>query len=85
MAVLETAAERLALPAEALGSCRVLLSGGSHVCIENHKGLLEYSPQGITVSRRGGMLRIRGEALEIAAMDSEGLIIKGQIYGVDME
>lgn len=85
MGILDGAAGRLSVPAEAVGACRVIISGDNSVRVENHRGLLEYTPTALTASRRNGIVRVRGEGLEIGAMDSECLIIRGRISAVDME
>lgn len=82
---LEKAADRLMLPSEALGGVKLTLTGGTQVLIENHKGLLEYGDELITVSCGRQMVRVRGEGLSLMAMNSTSLIIKGQILGIDME
>ena len=85
MGVIENALERFDIPEEALGACRVILSGQQFASLENHRGLLEYSPETLLLSRRNGVVRVRGEALEIVAMDKRSIVIKGKIFGVDME
>ena len=85
MGVLEKAVQRMAIPAETVGQCRVLMSGDSYVSIENHKGLLEYSEGSITLSRQGGVIRVQGENLCIGAMDREGIVIKGKILALNLE
>ena len=85
MGVLEKAVQRVAIPAEALGQCRILISGDGYVSIENHKGLLEYSESCITLSRRGGIIKVQGENLSISAMDREGMVIKGKILALNLE
>lgn len=85
MKIIESALERLGLPAEAAGICRVTLAGERHLSVENHKGLLEYTPETVVLSKGSGSVRIRGEGLELAAMDGESLIIRGKIFGVDLE
>lgn len=82
---LEKAADRLMLPAEAVGAVKVTLTGGTQVLIESHKGLLEYGDELITVSCGKQMVRVRGEGLSLLAMNSSSLIIKGCILGIDME
>lgn len=85
MKIIESALERLGLPAEAAGACRVTLTGDFHLSVENHRGLLEYTPELISLSCGAGTVKIRGEALELAAMEGESLVIRGKIFGIDLE
>lgn len=83
--IFQSALEAAGLPAEVAGALKLSLTGDSHLLIENHRGLLEYSLEQVCVS--GGRLRarVRGDGLCLVAMDSSSLIIKGKIFGIDME
>ena len=78
--------ERLLLPAELQDAVfRLTLTGGEQVRIEQHKGIVSFAPEMIEV--RGGKLRLRlrGEGLEISAMDREELLISGTVDAVELE
>lgn len=78
--------ERFDLPAEtAAGAPKITVTGRGRVVIENHRGLLEYSGTLIEVGAGHGCVRVRGEGLLLRAMDSEVLIISGNVFGVDLE
>ncbi len=85
MGVIEKAMERYALPTEALGACRLILTGGKHLSVENHKGLLEYTEEYIVFGSSKGSIKIRGEGLSIMAMEKESLLISGRILCIDLE
>lgn len=85
MKIVESALERFSLPPEAAGDCRAILSGGNYLSIENHRGLLEYSEEYILVALKKGRIGVRGKGLNLAAMEKEGLIIRGKILGIDVE
>lgn len=85
MRIIESALERYGLPAEAAGACRLTLTGGSHLCVENHKGLLEYSEELIVVGLSRGSIRIRGRGLSLNAMEKDSVIIRGSILCIDLE
>ena len=53
------------------------------VNIENHRGLVEYDTDGITVNSSTGLVKIKGENLELAAMSSTELVAKGKIFSVE--
>ncbi|MEG1632427.1 MAG: YabP/YqfC family sporulation protein [Oscillospiraceae bacterium] len=81
----EDIAERLELPAEAAGVLKVSLSGKRRVLVENHRGILEYADDCIEVAGGALRLRIRGDGLEIKAMDRADLLVTGTIFSVELE
>lgn len=84
--LLEKIAELAELPADAVaGAPKVVLHGDSRAVVENHRGLLEYTADVISVSGGGGTVRIRGEGLTLRAMDRRVLVVAGRIFGVDLE
>ena len=67
----------------ALGFPRVTITGTSRAHIENHRGLLEYGEEQITVNAAGMMIRLRGERMEIAAMTDLELVVTGTVLSVE--
>lgn len=81
---LDRAADILDLPSEAVtGDTRVTVTGSKQVMVENHKGLLEYGKDEIDVNCGKIILKIKGENLEIRAMNAQELMITGQMFGVE--
>ena len=77
--------ERFSLPAQLLpGAAKITLSGSSQLTVENHAGLVSYGQECIFIRRRGGMLRIEGRELELAAMTKTDIIIRGKIYAAEL-
>ena len=73
------------VPGEAaLGVPRVTVTGGHKVHIENHRGLLEYETDRITVNAAGLLVRVRGDGLEISAMSDMELVVTGSIISVEL-
>jgi sporulation protein YqfC len=54
------------------------------VLIENHKGVTEYSNRQICVQTKFGSINVNGCNLELAKMTDEQLIIKGNIFGIEL-
>jgi sporulation protein YqfC len=72
--VLERAADTFDLPGEVLLDLpRLTVTGGRRVMVENHQGLMDYSPERIVVAGGRVILKIVGEALELRAMTAEAL------------
>ena len=79
-------AERFDLPAEALaGLPKLTLTGTRRALVENHKGLLEYSAECITINGGKVRLRLLGTELELRAMDAGDIVVTGNIYTVELE
>ncbi len=84
--LLQKAAVRLDIPEDALSRVpRVTVTGGSEVCVENHRGLLGYSGEQIEVG--GGRMRVRilGSGMELRCMTADALIIQGKIHAIEIE
>jgi len=74
------------LPDEILdGTPRVTVTGRRRVVVENHKGILEYGENTIVINGGGDYVRIRGDGLELVAMNAEELLIAGTILNVEFE
>ena len=82
--IIERAAAVFDLPGEtAMGVVRVTLTGTSRAHIENHRGLLNYSEEEISLNGGRLIIKIRGEKLELAAMSDLELVITGRISSVE--
>ena len=77
---------RLDIPAEAAtGAPRVTISGGTRVLVEGHRGLLEYADGRVAAAGLNCRILIKGEALQIVAMDRRELVVAGRLWAVEME
>lgn len=79
---LSRAVGMLELPAEAFGETRLELVGRRHLVIENHRGLLAFSPQEVVVSTPTGRLVVTGRGFVIEAIRPDRLRIAGLIEEV---
>ena len=83
---IETAAERLGLPAELLdGAVRLTRTAGRQARIENPSCLCCFSPDMLEVNGRKQRLRVRGEGLRIVSMDSQEILVDGTILTVEVD
>ena len=73
-------ADRLNVPEELVGAAKLSLIAGTHAVIENHRGVLDYSPERIVVSTFSGSITLLGTELRISAMSREALIVRGRIH-----
>ena len=82
----EKASDFLDLPGSLVTSLpRIEISGGRQLLIEQHKGIIEYSPSEISVNAVNGIIWIRGEGLELRAMTEKQLLISGLLRGIEFE
>ncbi|QQK75822.1 sporulation protein YqfC [Salicibibacter cibarius] len=65
-----------------MGVPRVTLIGHLHVYIENHRGILSFTPQRILVRLSEGQLEVTGQDLFIKAILPEELVLEGTIEQV---
>ena len=78
-------AERLDLPAEALGAVRLTLTGGRLLLVENHSGLQEYGSERIAVGCGSGRVVVSGSGLDIEGMNKTELVLRGRIQMLEWE
>ena len=84
--VLDRAVELFDLPGEVLGGMpKLTVTGSARVHVESHQGLLEYAPDIIIINGGAVIVTVRGEGMDVCAMNSEEILIKGKIIGIDME
>lgn len=82
----ERASEILELPQESMsGVPKLTVTGCRYAVIEHHRGLSLYTRERIEVEGVGMRLCISGTDLELAAMDREVLILRGQIVSAEFE
>ena len=83
--LLERTAEALELPGDVVaGLPRVELTGDRELRMENHRGILAYGSQEIQISGGRLVVKVRGEDLELRAMNAGELLITGALRGVDL-
>ncbi len=82
----EKAAGLFSLPADAVaGVPLVELRGDGRLRVENHRGLLAYSPTEIHIAGGKLAVRARGVGLELRVMNAQELLITGHITSVELE
>ncbi|SMC41746.1 YabP/YqfC family sporulation protein [Papillibacter cinnamivorans] len=84
--VLPWAAETFDLPADIVaGLPRIEILGSGELFMERHRGILSYDNREIDISGGNMTVRIKGENLELRAMNGYELRITGNISGVEFE
>ena len=83
--MLQQASERLDMPGQIMaGLPKVELTGFSKISVEQHKGILEYTEDAVTVAVSTGKIRITGKGLSIRLMNSVFLVVGGRLSNVEL-
>ena len=78
--------EILELPLDvSLDLPKVTIVGDLGVLIQNHRGLILYSPERIVIGVGKGQIAILGQSLEIEEVSKEDMIVRGTLGSVQME
>jgi sporulation protein YqfC len=64
---------------------KVTIVGDLGVLIQNHRGLIQYSPEKIVIGVGKGQIAILGRGLEIEEVSKEDMIVRGNLGSVQME
>ena len=64
---------------------RVEVTGRHEVRMENHKGILAYGREEIIVSGGKLLIKVKGDGLELKAMNGDELLITGTVTAVELE
>ena len=73
----------LEIPQDALMDLpRITIIGNKQLYLENHRGIIEYTPQRIRVSVAEGQLEISGEDFSLKNIKADEIAVEGKIHGV---
>ncbi|MDR1568883.1 MAG: sporulation protein YqfC [Oscillospiraceae bacterium] len=76
-------AQQFGLPEDVLlGLPRLVMHGNTSLSLENHKGVLEYTPTRIRLRTGIGTLTIQGEGMSLAQMGRHDMLLRGAIQSV---
>lgn len=83
--LMEKTAQALDLPADAVaGLPHLSLVGDRELLVENHRGILAYGTEEIHIGGGRLVVRVKGNGLQLRAMNERELLITGQIFGVEL-
>ncbi|MGE5485620.1 MAG: sporulation protein YqfC [Ignavibacteriales bacterium] len=64
---------------------RITLIGAVEMTVENHRGLIEYSPERVVIGFGGGQIVVKGVDLVIGRIVADEVTLTGRISSVDLE
>lgn len=77
------AAATLELPGEvALDLPKIVITGNIQVLVENHRGIVAYSPDMVRILVQAGEVAVSGGNLVLRSILEDEIIIEGEIHGV---
>ncbi len=68
----------------ALDLPRITMIGGLQLTVENHRGILHFSPDSLKLAMDGGEMEVTGQNLVIRNIGSEEVFVEGKISGVQL-
>lgn len=69
----------------AMGLPILTITGAEELCIENYRGLTEYTDQMIRLQSRCGQIRITGKKLEVTCYTNDEMKIRGHIRTIEYQ
>lgn len=64
---------------------KTTIIGALQLSIENHRGILEYSPERVVIGIHTGQVSITGKELVIGTVDGDEITVLGQIESLNFE
>ena len=82
--VKSTVSDIFELPKEiTLNIPKINVVGNNQMLIENHRGIIEYSPNLIRINSTIGVIRIKGEDLNLRNIGAEDIMVTGDIKSME--
>lgn len=79
-----TVSEMFELPKEiTLNLPKISIIGNNQMLIENHKGVIEYTPQRIRVNSSIGVIRIQGSDMKLKNIAADDIMIIGEVKEIE--
>jgi sporulation protein YqfC len=63
---------------------RITMIGGFQLTVENHRGVLHFSPQLLRLAMDDGIMEVTGQDLVIRNIGAEEVYVEGKIVGVQL-
>ncbi|BBI34731.1 sporulation protein YqfC [Cohnella abietis] len=63
---------------------RITMIGGLQLTVENHRGVLYFSPESLRLAMDNGEMEVTGQDLIIRNIGSEEVFVEGKILGVQL-
>ena len=82
----EKAAEMSGVPKDvAMGLPILTITGTNDLCVENYRGMTEYTDQIISLQSKSGQIKITGKKLEVIYYTNDEMKIHGHIRTIEYQ
>ena len=82
----EKAAEMSGVPKDvAMGLPILTITGTNDLCVENYRGMTEYTDQIIRIQSKSGQIKIPGKKLEVIYYTNDEMKIHGHIRTIEYQ
>lgn len=61
---------------------RITMLGNQQLLVENHKGIIEYTPSLVRIKLNQGELFIQGQNLTLGNLQAEQILVEGTLRGI---
>lgn len=61
---------------------RITMLGNQQLLVENHKGIIEYTPSVVRIKLNQGELFVQGENLTLGNLQAEQILVEGVVRGI---
>ncbi len=79
-----TVSEMFELPKEImLNLPKLSLIGNNQMLVENHKGIIEYTPQRIRLNSTIGVIRVQGKDMNLKNIAADDIMVTGSIKAIE--
>lgn len=79
-------AEVSELPKDVVMGMPVLtMTGQQELCIENYRGIIEYTDTIARIQTKVGQIKVTGEHLQVAYYTNDEMLINGRITGIEYQ
>jgi sporulation protein YqfC len=62
---------------------KISMIGSNQMLVENHRGVIEYTPQRIRVNSSIGVIRIQGSEMKLKNIAADDIMITGGIKAIE--
>ena len=62
---------------------KITMVGSNQMLVENHKGVIEYTPQRIRVNSSIGVIRVQGKDMNLENIAADDIMITGEVKMIE--
>lgn len=85
MNIKQSIAEKLDFPKDAmLNIPKTVIVGNCEICVENYKGIAEYTDESVKLGTGGRFISIHGKGLVIKSISADDIVLSGEISSVEV-